>query len=104
MPIGLSSQSEFTEEFTFEFGGETDSITGVAALALINNIQQANAPETEFTQNSIRLHFKSEDTGTYEKGLLETELLIEYTKDGQELKAIKKIAIAWIKNAHTALV
>lgn len=100
---GLNSETEFTEEFTEEFGSDLATITNVSAVSLINNIKQDSTPDVDFTQDNISLHFKSEDTNNFEKGLLETELLIEYSKDEQALKSIKRMAIAWIKNVQIAI-
>lgn len=97
---GINSESEFTEEFTEEFGSNTTIVSAVACV-LINNIKQNYAPEVTIADNTLSMQLQREHSKTYEKGLLEIELLITYNNGADDLKTVKKVPIAWLKNAHT---
>ncbi len=93
------NQSEFDDVFSFEFG--SDNLLEVEGEVLINNIKQPNAAQIEIVDNSIAVKIESNKTKAFEKGLLEVELLITYNDKGNDKHLVERIAIGWLKEAHT---
>jgi len=92
--------SEFTDQFTDQFGSN-QTITEVAGKILINNIEQGNLQDVNITEEAILFDIPRTATKQYEKGLLEVELLLKVDYDGQVKQLVKRVAIGWLKNAHT---
>jgi hypothetical protein len=97
---GINSESEFTDEFTEEFGSNTTILSAIACV-LINNIKHSHVPEVSIANNTLSMLLQREHSKTYEKGLLEIELLITYNNGIDDLKTVKKVPVGWLKNAHT---
>lgn len=94
------TQSEFDDVFSFEFG--SDNLLAVEGKVLINNIEQPNTAEFEIVDNLIEISIERNKTIAFEKGLLEVELLITYNDEGNNKHTIGRMAIGWIKDAHTS--
>jgi len=77
-------------------------ITEVTGKILINNIPFGNLPVVDVSEEELLFELSRTETKQYEKGLLEVELLLSLNYSGAIKKIAKKVAIAWVKDAHTA--
>lgn len=78
------------------------SITAVVGKILVNNIIQSDVPTVAINTGDISFKIVRADTKSYNKGLLEVELLLTLDYDGTTKQVVKRKAIGWLKDTYTS--